>query len=749
MAIRPNDMPETATVEQRRGLPPRVHGILTGLLEIVRDHFGNCLPRVLDETDGALFKLAERSSSNALQQEHFASRRLLEECRSKLLPRLVLAIDHALARVRAPAGAAPAPSVQSPGELELVNASVFEEDLALREIVGKCEIRNSQPLYLLSHRLGVVAGTPAWSNDELPLGPAQIVAAFRSAVAATPLGLEARLLTYRQFDRVAMLPIGALFDRLNAYLVQQRVLPHLQWQVARPTRGEALRETIAREAAASAPADATAGASPAAAGDDLELFRALRGLLVARRRDVGYDAGLGGASARVADATELQAVLGMLQREPSAAHDATDTAHAGARFRADLSAALRRGGPGGDPLRMADEDADTVDLIGMLFDHLGGHVRAGSAARALIHRLRVPVLRVALGDKTFFSRRDHPARELLNTIAETGERWFDDGDSDPELTRKMQLVIESIDSEFDGDLSLFETMLGDLSQYMQLAARRAEAAERRHIDAAKGRDRLEIARDTARAAIVRVIQGGAPSARVRFLLEQAWADALALSALRQGADSAEFKRRLGVAIKLARDDAATSPAVREDESLRQELDAGLRQVGLHQDDADAVISGLFAAPPQAAAEETDEPAPADPFDQLLREKVRFGGDSGPAVGPPQRERTPLNAEEKAMLERMRSIPFGTWFDFIKNQQGDVTRRKLAWFSTVTGRCLFVNQRGVRVEERTLEQLARDMARGQVRMVVPERTSLIDRTWRAILEALRLGDGHAPAHAAEA
>lgn len=749
MAIRPNDMPTTPTLEQRQGLPPRVHGLLAGLLEIARDHFGSSLPRVLDETDAALFKLAERSSSNALQQEHFTSRRLLEECRKKLLPHFVLEIDRGLARVRAPALTTPAASAPAVGELELVNASVFEEDLALREIVGKCEIRNSQPLYLLSHRLGVVAGTPAWSNDELPIGPAQIVAAFRSAVAATPLGLEARLLAYRQFDRVAMLPIGALFDRLNAYLVQQRVLPHLQWQVARPTRGEALRETIAREAAAAAPTDAMADAAPAAAGDDLELFRALRGLLVARRRDIGYDASLEATSARVADAAQLQSVLGMLQRDPSPAQAADDVMHAGARFRADLSAALRRGGPAGDPLRLADEDADTVDLIGMLFDHLGGHVRAGSAARALIHRLRVPVLRVALGDKTFFSRRDHPARELLNTIAETGERWFDDGDSDPELTRKMQLVIESIDSEFDGDLSLFETMLGDLSQYMQLAARRAEAAERRHIDAAKGRDRLEIARDTARAAIVRVIQGGAPSARVRFLLEQAWTDALALSALRQGADSAEFKRRLGVAIKLARNDAVDSPAVREDESLRQELDTGLRQVGLHQEDADAVISGLFEAPPQPAEDAADEPAPADPFDQLLREKVRFGGDPGPAVGPPQREPTPLNAEEQAMLERMRSIPFGTWFDFVKNQQGDVTRRKLAWFSTVTGRCLFVNQRGVRTEERTLDQLARDMVRGQARMVMPDRTSLIDRAWKAIVDTLRLGDARAPAHAAGA
>jgi hypothetical protein len=89
-----------------------------------------------------------------------------------------------------------------------------------------------------------------------------------------------------------------------------------------------------------------------------------------------------------------------------------------------------------------------------------------------------------------------------------------------------------------------------------------------------------------------------------------------------------------------------------------------------------------------------------------------------------------------MLQQLKRTAFGTWFDFVLNQQGETARRKLAWFSPVTGHCLFVNQRGARTEDRTLEQLARDMVRGQARIANTTEGSMIDRAWKAIVEMLK-------------
>jgi len=85
---------------------------------------------------------------------------------------------------------------------------------------------------------------------------------------------------------------------------------------------------------------------------------------------------------------------------------------------------------------------------------------------------------------------------------------------------------------------------------------------------------------------------------------------------------------------------------------------------------------------------------------------------------------------------LRTLPFGTWFEFTTNQQGDVRRQRLSWYSLITDNALFVNQRGQKVGEHSLDALARLMAHGQVRIVTEDKGRLIDRAWQATLRTLR-------------
>ena len=729
-----------ATLAQQAHLPPRVRAVLDGLLLRCGQYFGAALIRTLDEIERELFQLAERSNNNAVQQERFTELREIKIARNVVVPHFLQHVEGGLAQMRGAArNVAPVWNLRSeaPGDaLELIDALVFEEELALQEVASKSEMRHNQALYALAHRLGVVAGTPAWPNEILPLGPAQFADAFRHALSDVSLGVAQRVLAYRQFDRVAMLPIGPFYDRVNAWLAVQRVLPNLSIQSAfrriETEHDVGAEPTPPQPQPAQTQARATGAGTaptPSAQVDDIELFETLRGLLGARRESWG--AAIAETPTFHAGSADLQSVLGALQRGP-ASRTAAATAYDSEHFKNVLAVKLRRASPEGHPLSLTDEDSDTVDLVGMLFDYITRNVRDGSGALTLLTRLHVPVLRLALGDKTFFTRRDHPARALLNTIAETGAHWVEESDADPELLKKMQLVVNHVGSEFDGDVGLFENQLDDLGRHMQMLARRAEIVERRHIDAAKGRDKLDVARENAREAIGHVLQASVATSAVRTLLEHAWTDALALSALREGAHGAQFKRRIAIAEQLTQ--RAPAPAVGDiDEALRSDLDAGLRQVGLHDEDVRGVVGCLF--PPADAT----GPLPSAELARItstLRDKTRLGGDAEPsALSQSARGAPTLDKAEAAMLEKLHKIPFGTWFDFVTNQQGLSVRRKLAWFSTMTGRCLFVNQRGARSEDRTLEQLAREMARNQARIVVAESNSMIDRAWKAIVEVL--------------
>jgi hypothetical protein len=64
------------------------------------------------------------------------------------------------------------------------------------------------------------------------------------------------------------------------------------------------------------------------------------------------------------------------------------------------------------------------------------------------------------------------------------------------------------------------------------------------------------------------------------------------------------------------------------------------------------------------------------------------------------------------------------------------RRRLSWYSPVTDKALFVNQRGQRVGEQSLDSVGRMLAGGHARIVAADRGRLIDRAWQATLNILR-------------
>lgn len=777
---RPNSEVRLISLNSRSMMPPRVRALLEGVLALAGGMMERWLALSLNEHEQQLFKLAEKARNSNEQHAVFESLREVKRGRADIAPRFMLYFETALAQL----DEKPAPATAAPKkfqELALVETRDLEENIALQEIATKAEIRHSQVLYALGHRFGVLVAAPALDAESLPVGPHQICESLRYATACLSIANEHRLLLYRQFDRLGMAEAAILYGAINDYLVEKRILRHLQIATRfsspaaapaaapadaakTPGRAEAppATEPMAGSAAAAHPyAPPAAGRASAPAVEDArdsELFHTLRELLSGRRQMVGAPAAdRANVSSYEATGEDLQAVLGSLQNKPAAPMvlGGRVVQRSISHLKQDLLNQLRQFTPDGRPPALSEVDTDTLDLVGMLFDFIAKDMRPTGATQSLLTKLQVPVLRVALRDKSFFTRRGHPARQLLNAIAETGQYWIDEseGDADRLLVEKMQLVVDRVGAEFDGRDELFDELLTDLSRHMGTLARKAEVAERRHVDAAKGRERLDIAREGAVQAVNERVRDRKVGRLARALLEQAWTDVLALTLLRQGADSEIYKRRIDVVDQLVAGPPADSAA------LRNELEQGLVQVGFHTDEVQSMLTQLLVG---AETAKDDSTASRTELALKLKSKTRLGEDTAPVVAtapaaagpdtlrsesatPPGTPRTAtasleLTADERQTLERLKTLPFGTWFEFVMNQQGDTVRRKLSWFSTLTGRCLFVNQRGARTEERSLQQLARDIVRKQAQIVTEERESLIDRAWHAIVATLKQFSG---------
>jgi hypothetical protein len=96
---------------------------------------------------------------------------------------------------------------------------------------------------------------------------------------------------------------------------------------------------------------------------------------------------------------------------------------------------------------------------------------------------------------------------------------------------------------------------------------------------------------------------------------------------------------------------------------------------------------------------------------------------------------PLGPKEARIHNHLRQLPFGSWFEFVDPVTRQISHRKLAWFSPLSGNSLFVTRRGQRSDEMNLQELARAMANGLVRELPPQRDGMLDRAWRALTSNL--------------
>jgi hypothetical protein len=738
-------------------LPRRVREVLEALYAMVSDELARHLERMLVDFELQLFRLADQARNQGVQGAHFETLRVVRQNHADLVPRFLIGLEKSLSQIREPVTAVFTPTeVSMVGfhDMRLIDDEEANADTVLRTMAARQESRTSLQLQLLGQRFGVLAGAPAFDAERLPVGPQQLVRLAREASEVLGISAEAQHALLRTFDRHVLGSYEQLVEMMNALLARHNVLPGLSFVPLR-TRPRTQQHSDRRESpgtgagggagsgsgggsgGAGGPGGGAGGPAIAALpheaphtgwmGDVPEsnpaaesaAFDLLQNLLAERRNLLGKLRPATATQSNVRAPLPTHDVLGVLSKLQGVAPAPRNVTEV-------RQALLLKGREqSGEPIALSREDSDTFELLGLLYTEIGRELREGTASSTLMERLQVPLLRVALQDREFFVRQHHPARQLLNAVAESGARWLADDDADPQLGVQLRQAVDHVVENYDGDANVFEAANHALQEKLQSMARKAEVTERRHVDAARGKERLVLAKQRSAAVLDEAVRDIKLPKFLHTLLSQAWADVLTLTLLRHGEESEEWKRQLVATTQIVTIHGKGTPAP---EGLDRHIEGALTQVGYHADEASVIARRLTAG----IAEGEDDAASRTELAMKLKARARLG-EEAIDKGPPLPPRTP---DEEACFAQLRTLPFGTWFEFTSNQQGDVVRRRLSWFSPITNHALFVNQRGQRIGEHSLDALARMMAKDQARIVTADSGRLVDRAWNATLNALR-------------
>ncbi|TRO33574.1 DUF1631 domain-containing protein [Pseudomonas sp. ALS1279] len=745
-----------------RGIQPRFSDLVQACRKLVMNRLAEYLSGVFGQVDDTLFECAEKAENNKVQTLFFDNMREIRRQRPQIERSYHQAIANNFSDFLDGKLQDQTPATLDPEQLALVQNEDYEETLQVTNMVSRVKARCTQPLFALEQRLALLNNGQKLGEDSNPFGPQAIAQAFRDALAPCPFPLQIKTILYMLFDRHVMQSLDSLYGALNQRLIDAGVLPNLKYSaqitqsVSRPDAPAP--EAPAPQQTAGRPGTTPAPVEPALLDLDLSapppsepgaLFSGLSSLLGEHRQSHPDAPLLGGTrsivsfsprqASRTYSASELLAALNRMQQQ--SAHELAQRLHqpqAVEGLKADLQQQLESHSSLPGDSKVSDQEADVIDLVGMLFDFILDDENLPDACKTALSHLHTPYLKIALQDKALFTQHHHPARRLLNTMAQAGVLYGSEGD-ERSLLAKMQWVVERVIHGFSGDLGLFDSLIEEFNEYVETLRHKVELRERRAVEAAKGRDRLLGAREQALEVVQRCVGKRDLPTIIRNFLELTWADVLVFVLLRHGEQSTEWKRSCEVAEQLAWSgtplgEAEVLQLQEQRVPMLSDLRKGLELLGgYHEDGIRRLLQDLVACQhavqakqPQLAAQ-LKPTLPESPLGAML------GEDADLARQAPLRSK--LSARAQALAKELASVEFGTWFEFVEG--GKSRALKLSWFSPTTHNYMFVDHSGQRVAIKPLTLLASEMEKGLARIVTPERAApLVDRALTAIYRVLQ-------------
>ncbi len=376
----------------------------------------------------------------------------------------------------------------------------------------------------------------------------------------------------------------------------------------------------------------------------------------------------------------------------------------------------------------SDTDRITMDVIALLFDYIFRDPSIPDAMRSLFGRLQVPIVKAALLDRMFFSDKAHPARQLLDNLAEAAVGATADDAYQHAFGKLATAIVDDICNDFDIDLGVFREANARLAAFIDAERQRVAEESAVDVEAALGAEQEEAERSQVRAFLRDRLTGTDLPFEIRGFVETTWADYLAQLYREHGAEGAP-----SVAAVKTLDDLLWSIVAKERSAQKARLTK--------------MIPSLIGALRKGAAAMGTPPERSRAFLEALYQ-LHIAAikpvQEAPAEGVPAatRELPPLPTVN--VHDYVNEMAVGTWLAFSK--EGQAVNARLNWVSPLRTKYLFTSRSRARAFVYTPEELSYEISAGLVSLVV-EPVPLFDRAVSAALDTLGARQPPVPAPAA--
>ena len=395
----------------------------------------------------------------------------------------------------------------------------------------------------------------------------------------------------------------------------------------------------------------------------------------------------------------------------------------------------------------------TIDFIKLIFDAIIDDKSITDAIKTLLLSLQIPVIKAAMLDAEFFVDDQHPARQLLDKIAEAGVGVSEH--SDP-VYKEIQAVVTKLLKDYKEDVEAFTEALESLikiTEDIYSKAREREEEAQRQVKHAH-------ARNVVLQEIRKITLGKELPQGIRTLVLKVWPSLMFNHYLRAGKANDEWVELLMILAKIIDSvQPVTSRAELEELGLTHEdivnaTETKLLKRSKSKDLVSKVIADLRTTYEELMQardlpEETPEGAPSEAANEAVGEAESEAGEAATEefaaidheeMAAAESEPEAEEAAEDPELAAKRKIGMlpndvqpGAWFIVYNGEDKPVRRLKLAVILIQDATLVFVDHLGNVVIEKDAEQFAGEMERGLSGMIMQH--SVFDHALKSALGSI--------------
>ena len=769
---------ELSRIGMSKGRPAKLPVQLEQIMEKALPELANNFRMLMDRVDDSLFQMANQAENNIDQSRYFDAMREVRIKRRGMEKRFSQNTHENFRNLLGNGAPAEESEEQPPvsfDSLSLLQNDVLEENVAFSAMASKSTELVSTALLQLNTRMNSILGNQIVHTDNNPLGPAMICHAMSESIKVLDLEITSKLILLKLFEQRILNPLDKTIAVANSHLIEMGVLPDFTGVV----------EPVSTASRSSAPSNRSISPSiDESCEEDRTVLDLLHGLI----NGSAHPAGSAVSASDVGQESEISvpndhllSLLSIVQKNISNVRPNRGSTVSKGSYAVDTLAQLNDLVAQNDSVAgsIGKSDQELIQLVSMLFDVVLDDRNLSDAMKVVIGRLQIPMIRIALTDESFFTRKSHPARRLLNEIAASTIGWSEAADqSEDPLYKKINEVVDIIVNEFDDDVGLVESVLQDFMDFTSTDRRRAERVEQRTREAERGRARKEHARFLVQEAINQYAVGRHLPDFVVSFLRNAWSNWMFLVLLKEGKESEQWSEvqktvKMLVWSVLPHDESKHAQLFELLPDLLANLEIGLKEISYNPSETGEFFSRLEqvhlrfgqvshdnvvlvegTVTDEAENVESTEllttelPATELPVEEISEEKVK-AEESVAGIAP---EKTVLlNAEPLAhndipdlkdgpeseiansYLKKVDTLEIGNWVNFSR-EESTPFRCKLVAILQPAGQYIFVNRNGVKVEERTRIDLAAMLHTGELEIL--DDGQLFDRALESVIVGLR-------------